>query len=429
MNNSKSKTSSSLNLMKHEGSLNIKAPLKPVTPLPQNAKLLSEFSQKGFMSIHNSARPSTISKFVLPSSIEEYLGSSRNKLKKLTTKLEVLNQYSSSQNFDIDLGCPATRKDVQDLASWLNSMLQKALMNNNNPEILYETANTIYRTCFEEIIRQVRVQCKERGDLIKKVWEAYQQLFEHAIKIMRTKQEYSEKLYTTNLDNVEKNFSQKINELTAMNTKLLEEKRKLKKELKFKEDAIVIKQYREEKLLKALDIFKEQYGAQKEELLLVKEENRINKIRIENLHNIKDKVMKKYKHKSPEFAKKNIESDPIMNYDGTGDEQFLIRRISQYGMNYVEKFQEDLFQKLDFIDKETNTIPKEFLSVYQNTDVIELCGESFGVKTRRKRTKITLPKSSTIRNNQEISQEIKRNVSPKYNTNKELQEFSQVNIY
>ena len=246
---------------------------------------------------------------------------------------------------------------------------------------------------------------------------------------MRTKQEYSEKLYTTNLDNVEKNFSQKINELTAMNTKLLEEKRKLKKELKFKEDAIVIKQYREEKLLKALDIFKEQYGAQKEELLLVKEENRINKIRIENLHNIKDKVMKKYKHKSPEFAKKNIESDPIMNYDGTGDEQFLIRRISQYGMNYVEKFQEDLFQKLDFIDKETNTIPKEFLSVYQNTDVIELCGESFGVKTRRKRTKITLPKSSTIRNNQEISQEIKRNVSPKYNTNKELQEFSQVNIY
>ena len=155
--------------MKHEGSLNIKAPLKPVTPLPQNAKLLSEFSQKGFMSIHNSARTSTISKFVLPSSIEEYLGSSRNKLKKLTTKLEVLNQYSSSQNFDIDLGCPATRKDVQDLASWLNSMLQKALMNNNNPEILYETANTIYRTCFEEIIRQVRVQCKERGDLIKKV--------------------------------------------------------------------------------------------------------------------------------------------------------------------------------------------------------------------------------------------------------------------
>ena len=48
-------------------------------------------------------------------------------------------------------------------------MLKKALSADPKPESLYETANTIYKVCFHEIIRQVKVHCKERGELIEKI--------------------------------------------------------------------------------------------------------------------------------------------------------------------------------------------------------------------------------------------------------------------
>ena len=49
-------------------------------------------------------------------------------------------------------------------------MLKTALSEQNNDiERLCETAMMIYEVCFHEIVRQVSVQCVERGELINKV--------------------------------------------------------------------------------------------------------------------------------------------------------------------------------------------------------------------------------------------------------------------
>ena len=49
-------------------------------------------------------------------------------------------------------------------------MLKNALSEKNDDiEGLCETAMLIYEVCFSEIVRQVSVQCVERGDLINRV--------------------------------------------------------------------------------------------------------------------------------------------------------------------------------------------------------------------------------------------------------------------
>jgi hypothetical protein len=56
----------------------------------------------------------------------------------------------------------------------------------DNLEAIFEKAQLIYTTCFEEVVRQVSVHCFERGRLIKMIWEAYLGLLEHALACSKT---------------------------------------------------------------------------------------------------------------------------------------------------------------------------------------------------------------------------------------------------
>ena len=48
-------------------------------------------------------------------------------------------------------------------------MLNKVGSKNDNLENILESALSIYEICFHEIVRQVSIQCKERGELISRV--------------------------------------------------------------------------------------------------------------------------------------------------------------------------------------------------------------------------------------------------------------------
>ena len=319
--------------MRSHGSQRNAKRIMSITPLPKSSVIFSEFSTQAIKTTQHSSKCSN-SKFLMPSSIDIYTKSSTNIINHLPTKLEVLDKFAVTQSNDYTLGSPATRRDVQELASWLNSMLKKALDSSSEPVALYDTANTIYKVCFCEVIRQVKVQCKERGELIKKIWETYQILFHHAIKITQTRQDYIEKLHVNEKYNLEKHFEKQLNDLISANTELSKKSQKLETEMKIKEEAFKIRDYREKKLMQALDIFKQQYSALKEELLIVKEENRIFNIRIENMQNIKTKTFRKYKPKDVDYFKSTCSSDPIVNYQEHDEADELIKRISQYGNKY-----------------------------------------------------------------------------------------------
>lgn len=379
--------------------------LSSLTPLPQPQGIFSDFSTKNLHSTMNSTK-SSYEKLLIKDNICEIL---LNKSPtKLPTRLEGLDNFDSA-HAELDLGHPATRKDVKNLMSWLGSMLQKALISTLSPENLYETTNTIYKVCFQELIRQVKVQCKERGELIQQVWQTYQKLFEHALKVAQAKQENIEKNHNSAIVNLERLYEKKISDLIQVNEDLARKNEKLEKQMKFKEEAYAIKQYRETKLLQALDLFKQQYAMLKEELLINKEENRISRIKIDNLQNFTSRGIKKYKLKSSDFIAQSLKSDPIMQYQGEEGAQELIRNISKHGKIYPEKFQDEIYSAIDFEDKETSTEAKEFIEEGTVTDVEELCGDSVGTKMRKKRrSKIVLTNTLGM----SVNAEAKKKLTP-----------------
>jgi hypothetical protein len=57
------------------------------------------------------------------------------------------------------------------LQSWLTEHL-KIIQNQADEEEKPELAQCVYAIAMEEIIRQVHVECKERGNLLANIWKA-----------------------------------------------------------------------------------------------------------------------------------------------------------------------------------------------------------------------------------------------------------------
>lgn len=76
--------------------------------------------------------------------------------------------------FELDLGAPSGRKEVEIIILWLETMVNTHV--NEPKDITLEEkvkrAQLIYTTCFKEVIRQVSTHCLERGILMQKIWNA-----------------------------------------------------------------------------------------------------------------------------------------------------------------------------------------------------------------------------------------------------------------
>ena len=92
---------------------------------------------------------------------------------------------------------PATRSDVVKLQTQLDSLLQQRKARNTG---ICPIRSELYAQCFDEIIRQITIDCSARGRLLVKVRDelrmtitSYQQLYESAIawgmrKVIRVEQ-------------------------------------------------------------------------------------------------------------------------------------------------------------------------------------------------------------------------------------------------
>ena len=93
---------------------------------------------------------------------------------------EKLIKIHESQNKNMSK--PSSRKEVIALDNWLSIQLDNIKQHEKKSlnEII-DDMQIIYSACLKEIIRQVSIQCTERGQLIQKVWEMYLKLIENAI--------------------------------------------------------------------------------------------------------------------------------------------------------------------------------------------------------------------------------------------------------
>ncbi|KAL4485418.1 hypothetical protein ABPG72_008286 [Tetrahymena utriculariae] len=130
-----------------------------------------------------------------------------------------------------------SRKDVEDLEQWLNYMTLQVLQNKQlDGTSLFQTLQQIFCACLNELIRQVSLQCLERGSLIRRVWESYIGLFS---KIIQVKSEESSKIEGQSLaeaTRLHKNYQNQINQLSNQlneTQKNYEQAKEKNKRLKF----------------------------------------------------------------------------------------------------------------------------------------------------------------------------------------------------
>ncbi|CAG9321778.1 unnamed protein product [Blepharisma stoltei] len=117
------------------------------------------------------------------------------------------------------LGNPTGRQDIKNLREWFNYMIK----HNKNPEDL----DVIYSMCEKELIRQVSVQCVDRGNLLKRILRRIpseydlkeKQLEQKTREIIRHKEaEFAKELKTINKKNQEtiKNYENEIDRLQKL---------------------------------------------------------------------------------------------------------------------------------------------------------------------------------------------------------------------
>ncbi|CAD8183903.1 unnamed protein product [Paramecium octaurelia] len=145
------------------------------------------------------------------------------------------------------------RQMAIDLQLWFDYMItkvkQSVSLENNNTQTIAEEISLIYSSCLKEIIRQVSLDCKERGQLLEKVWNSYIVLIDDLISnINKTNQEHLEKLkniqQSQQLNQTQKSYQQDYLTLQQEFQQFKIEKEALDKKNTFLEDRI--KKQREE---------------------------------------------------------------------------------------------------------------------------------------------------------------------------------------
>lgn len=88
---------------------------------------------------------------------------------------------------------PTNRQEVIQLGSWLSGAL-KGIQENKEftgKEKFFKT-DEVYNICFNELVRQVSLDCIERGELIMVIWKAYLSLSEDIIDDIKAREEKAE---------------------------------------------------------------------------------------------------------------------------------------------------------------------------------------------------------------------------------------------
>lgn len=85
---------------------------------------------------------------------------------------------------------PASKREVELLGEWLNSVLAENLEQNDNPIDVCTNAQHWFSVAFNELVRQVSIDCAERGRLFAVIWKRNQDLLTKLVQIQREERQY-----------------------------------------------------------------------------------------------------------------------------------------------------------------------------------------------------------------------------------------------
>lgn len=172
------------------------------------------------------------------------------------------------------LSNPATRDDVESLGKWLDSMVSNIASEKNlSMEVLFENLQLVYLGCFQELIRQVSIECVERGQLIQKIWNAYIGLFERAII------EQSKGLSTLEIDYLKENarlhklYQKELERIKRDFDKTAGEKKEMEKQFEKVSENFKYAKKKNVQLEKDCAYFRMNYENMRTEYNLIQEDN------------------------------------------------------------------------------------------------------------------------------------------------------------
>ena len=228
----------------------------------------------------------------------------------------------------------------------------------------FHLIQVIYTCCLQELIRQISLYCKDRGLLLKKIWNAYITILENAILEELKTQQQTEKDYLEEITKVHKIYQKEIENNRSYVENTRAENLKL---------AEIAKTYKENQkfLKKAYRHFEKDYKVMRSQLeislneqkVLIDENNRL-KLIIETYNEEKDQkalsLDKIFARTLTEAAstEKNIEKyDVIEEVHNTKRKKKNLQRSKVTEIKEVEK-QEKSVDTLDLIrlwENECNT--------------------------------------------------------------------------
>ncbi|OHT04217.1 hypothetical protein TRFO_28321 [Tritrichomonas foetus] len=85
---------------------------------------------------------------------------------------------------------PASKREVELLGEWLNSVLAENLEKCDNPLDICTNAQHWYSVAFNELVRQVSIDCAERGRLFAVIWKRNQDLLQKMVQVQREERQY-----------------------------------------------------------------------------------------------------------------------------------------------------------------------------------------------------------------------------------------------
>ena len=83
-----------------------------------------------------------------------------------------------------------SRQEVENLGEWLNSVLEKNQKETKDPLELAKNARNWFTIAYDELCRQVSVECPERSKLLTSIWKRYQSLFGRVVQLHQEEKNY-----------------------------------------------------------------------------------------------------------------------------------------------------------------------------------------------------------------------------------------------
>lgn len=161
------------------------------------------------------------------------LGYQEKHFRKLPKSLTQFKEISSISQAVTLRGLPG-RSDVKKLSGWLTKMLGELLSDENSDlKEISKGALAIYEVCFNEIVRQVKLSCKERGEFIEQVWLGYVKLIEKTTELSQNHVEMAVKRHQDDKLESTKWYTREIQRLNKENRKNSLEYQKTLRELEW----------------------------------------------------------------------------------------------------------------------------------------------------------------------------------------------------